>query len=82
MIRENKIVPAFLALQQIFISARWMVGKSHDPESIYDMLDGAEYLAGLASRAEDKTDDFENYLKMLCERHSCSQALSVFEKSE
>lgn len=59
-----------------------MVGKSHDPESIYDMLDGAEYLAGLASRAEDKTDDFENYLKMLCERHSCSQALSVFEKSE
>lgn len=82
MIRENKIVPAFLALQQISISARWMVGKKMNPDSIYDLLDGAEYLAGLASRPEDKTNEFESYLKMLCERHSCSQALSVFEKSE
>jgi hypothetical protein len=79
MIRETKIVPAFLALQQIFISARWMVGKNHDSKSTYDLLDGAEYLADLASRTEDKTEEFEKYLKMLCERHSCSHALSVFQ---
>lgn len=82
MIKENKIIPAFLALQQISILARWMVGKSQNPDSIYDLLDGAEYLAGLASRVEDKTEEFENYLKMLCDKHGCSQALSVFQESE
>lgn len=82
MISKNKIVPAFLALQQIFIRARWMVGKNQNPEDIYNLLDGAEYLAGLASRTEDKTEEFDSYLKMLCERHACFQALSAFEESE
>lgn len=81
MINNDKIVPAFLALQQIFILARWMVGKNQNSDAIYDLLDGAEYLAGLASRTEDKTDEFEKYLKMLCERHACSQALRAFEES-
>jgi hypothetical protein len=79
MIQESKTVSAFLALQQIFISARWKLGKNINPNLLYDLLDGAEYLAGLASRAEDKTDEFEDYLRMLCERHGCSQALRVYE---
>ena len=81
MIKENKIVPAFKALQHIFITSRWMAGKGYNPESIYDLLDGAEFLAGLAARIEDKTEEFEDYLKMICEKHGCHQALSVFNGS-
>jgi hypothetical protein len=80
MIKPEKIFPAFAALQELFISARWKVGKGEKSEAIYDLLDGAEYLAGMASEAEDKTDSFEQYLEMLCERHSCHQALRAFRE--
>ena len=80
MIAQEKTIPAFAAIQQIFIKARWMIGKRHDLNEVYDLLDGAEYLAGLASETSDKTKTFEDYLEMLCNKHSCKQALTIFRE--
>lgn len=80
MIKENKIIQAFAALKEISIAARWRFGKDYNPEEIYDLMDGAEYLAGLACRDDDQTNVFESYLEMLSEKHSCNEALRVFRK--
>jgi hypothetical protein len=80
MIREEKIHNAFAAIQQIFISARSKIGDGEDSKMLYDLMDGAEYLAGLALRSDDQTDKFYKYLKMLCENHNCMNALRAYER--
>lgn len=82
MINHEKIKPAFAALQEIFIVARWHLGKDINTENIYDLMDGAEYLAGLACRDDDQTDTFERYLVDLCDKHSCPQALRTFRETK
>lgn len=82
MIRDEKVMPAFAAIQEIAIIARWRIGKNEDHQDIYGLLDGAEYLAGLACRGDDQTDAFESYLEMICEKHSCSQAIRIFREGK
>lgn len=78
MIYDEKIKLAFAALQEIFIVARWRIGKDGNKQDVYSLLDGAEYLAGLACRDDDQTETFERYLVDLCDKHSCPQALRIF----
>ena len=80
MIKANKIKPAFAAIQQIFISARWKIGAKENYQSFYDLMDDAEYLAGLACQDEDKTEIFESNLKMLSEKHACDHAWRLFNE--
>ena len=82
MIKKEKIVPAFSALQEIFIIARWRIGRKDENHDVYDLMDGAEYLAGLACREDDQTIVFEQYLEMLSQKHSCSEALRAFREKQ
>ncbi len=82
MIHDEKIKLAFAALQEILIIARWRIGKDGNTQDIYDLMDGAEYLAGLACRDDDQTDTFEHYLVALCDKHSCPHAIHAFRKTK
>lgn len=82
MIHDKKIKLAFAALQEIFIVSRWRIGKDGNTQDVYNLLDGAEYLAGLACRDDDQTDTFERYLVAFCDKHSCPQALRAYRETK
>ena len=79
MIAKDKEVAAMKALQAVLIRGRTMGYTKDDHAKIADLLDVAEYLAGMLYEQPDTTEIFRENLVMLAERHQCGVALTKFD---
>ncbi|HEX3627412.1 MAG TPA: hypothetical protein VH280_18555 [Verrucomicrobiae bacterium] len=75
MITPNKLANALHALQDVIIRGRSMAYEKVDHGQIADLLDTAEYLAGLIYDKEDMTTAFRENLVTLAKKHKCHVAL-------
>ncbi len=72
---------AIKALQLVIIRGRMMAYENMSHASIADLLDRAEYLAGLLCNEKFTTEVFLDNLSDLAKLHDCGMALEVFESS-
>ena len=79
MISEGKVMAAMKALQSVIIRGRAMAYETADYNKIADLLDRAEYLAGMLYEERDMTATFRENLVELAELHSCGIALTQFD---
>lgn len=79
MIAKDKEVAAIKALQSVLIRGRTMAYAKDDHTKTADLLDVAEYLAGMLYEQQDMTETFRENLVMLAERHQCGVALTKFD---
>jgi hypothetical protein len=69
MIAASKIPAALHASQHILWTARFYVGEGMDQQSLYTLMDEAEYLPWLlVNGAADSTEDFRRSLAGIGER--------------
>jgi hypothetical protein len=80
MIEKIKEQRAVKALQAIIIRGRSMAYEKLDHKKIADLLDDAEYLAGLICEEEDRTNAFRSYLAETAVKHQCHWALTEFDQ--
>lgn len=76
MIAKDRETAAMKALQAVIIRGRAMAYAKDDHAKIADLLDVAEYLAGMFFEQEDMTKTFRENLVALAERHQCGVALT------
>lgn len=81
MIAKDKEAAAMKALQAVLIRGRTMAYAKDDHAKIADLLDTAEYLAGMFFEQEDMTKTFRENLVTLAERHQCGIALTKFDSN-
>jgi len=67
------------ALQAVLIRGRAMAYEKADHTKIADLMDRAEYLAGMLFEPQDMTETFRANLVELAERHQCGIALTMFD---
>jgi hypothetical protein len=79
MIVTDKEVAAMKALQAVLIRGREMAYEKVEHTKIADLLDTAEYLAGMLYEQSDMTVTFRQNLVGLAQRHSCGIALTLFD---
>lgn len=82
MIAKNKEVAAVKALQDVIIRGRAMAYGKADHVQIADLLDTAEYLAGLIYDKADMTIVFRENLLTLAKKHKCHIALDDFDRTD
>jgi hypothetical protein len=79
MIRPEKHTQALKALQSILIWSRWMAYRKDDHAAIADILDWAEYLAGLVAEEKDRTETYASVLQGLADKYPfCKRAAAEF----
>lgn len=78
MVEEQKFKKSIQAVQDLIIEARRMASEGTSNEDLADFLDGVEYLPGLIVETEDRTEVFENYLKMICAEKKCMSVLNRY----
>ena len=79
MINKSKHRNALYALQAVITEARTIAGRNKCPKELYELLDHAEYLPFLIGTADDRTDEFREYVQMIAQ--SC-KALLIYERFE
>ena len=72
---------AIKALQLVIIQGRMMAYEKVSHSSIADLLDRAEYLAGLLCEERNTAEVFHANLIDLSKVHDCGLALEAFESS-
>ena len=82
MITPNKLANALHALQDVIIRGRTMAYEKADHVQIADLLDTAEYLAGLMYDKEDMTTAFRENLVTLAKKHKCQVALDNIDRTD
>lgn len=82
MITPNKLTNALHALQDVIIRGRTMAYEKADHGQIADLLDTAEYLAGLIYEKKDMTTAFRENLVGLAQKHKCHIALNNFDRTD
>ncbi|HYG76305.1 MAG TPA: hypothetical protein VEK08_14970 [Planctomycetota bacterium] len=78
MIRPEKFANAMYAFQCILIRARFMAYTNEPHERIAAILDTAEYLPHYFVCSEDKTEEFEMWLKDTAEKFSDAAIIDKF----
>jgi hypothetical protein len=79
MITEEKKTAAIKALQSVIIRGRAMAYEKADHGKIADLMDRAEYLAGMLYEERDMTATFRENLVELATFHNCGIALTQFD---
>jgi hypothetical protein len=79
VIIEQKKIAAMKALQSVIIHGRIMAYEKADYNRIADLLDRAEYLAGMFYENRDMTVTFRENLVEIAELHNCGIALTQFD---
>lgn len=79
MIAKDKERAAMKALQSVVIRGRAMAYERADHGKIADLMDRAEYLAGMLYEERDMTTVFRENLVELASLHNCGIALTQFD---
>jgi hypothetical protein len=79
MIAKEKEMAAMKALQFVIIHGRAMAYEKADHSKIADLMDRAEYLAGMLYEERDMTTTFRKNLVELATLHNCGIALTKFD---
>ena len=81
MVRLEKQTQAFKSLQSLLIWTRWLAYQKEDFNAIADIMDWAEYLAGMLAEEEDRTETYAAVLKELADKYPfCNFAVVEFAK--
>lgn len=82
MIRLDKYHQALYALHQVLVHARFIAYQREDASRIAWLLDHAEILPCLIAAAEDRTDEFREYLVTISNEFSiCRGILNRFDEN-
>ena len=82
MIRSDKFEQAVRAIQHVIIRGRTMAYQAEPAARIAELLDHAEYLPQLILAAEDRTEIFADYLKMISEQYQCRYIFTEYSRAE
>ena len=78
MIRAEKYANALYAFQEILLKARMMAYEKEPHENIASILDTAEYLPHYFVFKEDKTEEFEGWLRETAAKFSWARIIDKF----
>ncbi len=81
MIRAERFENALYALQAIILKARTMAYEKEPHENIASILDTAEYLPHYFACKEDKTEEFEMWLRETAKNFSDASIIDKFYES-
>lgn len=79
MIFQEKLPNALYALQQLLVYARFISGDPNKSQTLFRLLDYAEYLPYLIASDVDETEQFHAVLIEIAQSCSCTFVLQGFE---
>ena len=82
MITSGKNRIALEALHQLIIRVKIRTGYTEPYEETFNLLDEIEYLPVLMLDEKDRTQEFEEYLKGICEKYSFMPIWYRYQKGE
>ena len=82
MITSGKNRIALEALHQLIIRVKIRTGYKEPYEETFNLLDEIEYLPVLMLDEKDRTQEFEEYLKEICEKYSFMPIWYRYQKGE
>ncbi len=73
MISTEKKLLAIEAIQSLIVQGRTMAYEGVPNDELAKFLDDLEYLPGLMLEKLDRSEQFSEYLKGICEKYDCNR---------